>query len=169
MQVRHSLLGTHTWYQQTYNGVPVYHGWYAKHVLRSGTFTDDGRRAVSGLASTKAAVSSASAVSAAKGAGVHGSKGTLMVLAGRARAAWSGSSTAPTRQALVDASSGKVASVVADRRLRHRPRHGCSTRTRSSALQNENLKDQNDSNTAVPNARVHDRHAAAPASARAPR
>jgi Zn-dependent metalloprotease len=47
---RHSLLGTHTWYQQTYRGLPVLGGFYATHT-DSGTgvtTVQDGRAEVGG-------------------------------------------------------------------------------------------------------------------------
>jgi Fungalysin/Thermolysin Propeptide Motif len=34
VQVRHSLLGTHTRYQQTYRGIPVVGGFYARTPTR---------------------------------------------------------------------------------------------------------------------------------------
>ena len=41
---RHSLLGTHQWYQQTFHGVPVLHGYYVRHTDRDGHVSiDDGR------------------------------------------------------------------------------------------------------------------------------
>ena len=43
--VRQSLLGTHTWYQQTYRGLPVLGGYYATHTdAATGAVTvQDGR------------------------------------------------------------------------------------------------------------------------------
>src|SRR5262245_12726160 len=48
--VRHSLLGTHTWYQQTYRGLPVLGGFYAVHTdIRTGEVrVQDGRLSVTG-------------------------------------------------------------------------------------------------------------------------
>jgi Zn-dependent metalloprotease len=48
--VRQSLLGTHTWYQQTYRGIPVLGGYYATHSSsRTGGVTiSDGRVAITG-------------------------------------------------------------------------------------------------------------------------
>lgn len=47
--VRHSLLGTHTWYQQIHHGVPVQGGYYVVHDLgAAGVRVDDGRRTVNG-------------------------------------------------------------------------------------------------------------------------
>ena len=47
---RHSVLGTHTWYQQTYRGLPVLGGFYATHTdTASGqTTVQDGRLEVGG-------------------------------------------------------------------------------------------------------------------------
>ncbi|HEX6873771.1 MAG TPA: bacillolysin [Micromonosporaceae bacterium] len=56
--VRQSLLGTHTWYDQTYRGLPVLGGFYATHTdSRTGAVTvQDGRIDVSTLATTTATV-----------------------------------------------------------------------------------------------------------------
>ena len=44
VQTRHSLLGTHTWYAQTFHGLPVLNGYYARHTDKAGHVTvDDGR------------------------------------------------------------------------------------------------------------------------------
>ncbi len=44
LRTTHSLLGTHTWYQQTLNGYPVVGGWYVVHRALDGTTTaEDGR------------------------------------------------------------------------------------------------------------------------------
>jgi Zn-dependent metalloprotease len=61
--VKHSLLGTHTWYQQTYRGLPVVGGYYATHTdTRTGTtHIDDGRLAVGGNPATTAAVAESGA------------------------------------------------------------------------------------------------------------
>lgn len=67
VQTRHSLLGTHTWYAQTFHGLPVLDAFYAKHVDRSGQVTvDDGRLAVPVSLSTEPAVSGATAESVAR-------------------------------------------------------------------------------------------------------
>ena len=54
IRVRESLLGTHYWYQQTYRGLPVLGGYYARHVDRKGRefLVQDGRRQVVALNST---------------------------------------------------------------------------------------------------------------------
>ncbi|WP_433065325.1 M36 family metallopeptidase [Dactylosporangium sp. CS-033363] len=58
LQVRESLTGTHTWYQQLYHGLPVLGGWYATHTdSATGAVTvQDGRLDVRGLATETPAV-----------------------------------------------------------------------------------------------------------------
>lgn len=46
VRTNRSLLGTHTWYQQTVDGVPVVGGWYAVHQTAGGRAVADGRVAV---------------------------------------------------------------------------------------------------------------------------
>ena len=46
IQSRQSLLGTHTWYQQTYRGIPVVGGYYATHLVGGKLTVDDGRKTV---------------------------------------------------------------------------------------------------------------------------
>ncbi|GIF18217.1 Zn-dependent metalloprotease [Actinoplanes tereljensis] len=66
---RHSLLGTHTWYQQTYRGVPVLGGYYATHTdTRTGTTSiQDGRFAIKGTPAGSAAFARNRAESAVTG------------------------------------------------------------------------------------------------------
>jgi hypothetical protein len=56
VQSRQSLLGTHTWYQQTYRGIPVFGGFYATHTAGGTTTVDDGRKKITGLAASAAGV-----------------------------------------------------------------------------------------------------------------
>ncbi|MFM6850398.1 MAG: bacillolysin, partial [Terrabacter sp.] len=49
VQVRHSLLGSHSFYAQTFRGVPVLGGFYAVHSTGATSSVDDGRKAVTGL------------------------------------------------------------------------------------------------------------------------
>jgi Zn-dependent metalloprotease len=67
VQTRQSLLGTHTWYAQTFHGLPVLNAYYAKHIDRSGQVTvDDGRVSVPASLSAAPTVSAATAESAAR-------------------------------------------------------------------------------------------------------
>jgi hypothetical protein len=67
--VRHSLLGTHTWYQQTYRGLPVLGGYYATHTDdRTGRVeVQDGRLAISGNPAAGASFTRGRAESAVTG------------------------------------------------------------------------------------------------------
>jgi Zn-dependent metalloprotease len=66
---RVSLLGRHQWYRQTYRGLPVLDGYYARHTARDSTVRDvDGRVSVSGLSSTTARLTASAAVASATAA-----------------------------------------------------------------------------------------------------
>src|SRR5262245_31691917 len=67
IRVRESLLGTHYWYQQTYQGLPVLGGYYARHVDPTGRefLVRDGRLQVGALTSTAPSVSRSRAETAA--------------------------------------------------------------------------------------------------------
>ena len=95
--VKKSLLGTHYWYQQTYQGLPVIDTYYARHVDTSGAETvTDGRKAITSdisvLPSVAADTASAKAVAAVTKAlaGAHAAKTQLAVLPGSTpRLVWS--------------------------------------------------------------------------------
>ncbi|WP_412540509.1 M36 family metallopeptidase [Longispora sp. K20-0274] len=118
VSVQDSLLGTHYWYEQTFDGHPVLGGFYGKHVDKaSGAVTvDDGRKAVQGLArdlrgaSVTAARADASAVQKTGGAAY---RSRLVVVPGAtAKLAWQ-VHTEPdggSVSTLVDAASGAVIS-----------------------------------------------------------
>ena len=116
IQVRQSLLGTHTWYQQTYHGLPVLGGYYATHTdATSGAVTvSDGRKPVQGLPTETPGVAAdraRSSVTGRLGRQAHGSE--LVVVPGNtagapAKLAWvlltnTGRGTVRT---VVDAGSG---------------------------------------------------------------
>jgi hypothetical protein len=116
VRVRHSLLGTHTWYQQTYGGIPVLGGYLARHDLRSGTSVDEGRAEIVGLASLKPTVPAvrarSAAISRAPGAPDPAS---LAILPGTpARLVWEVVTTGPrgSVQTLVEATTGAILSVT---------------------------------------------------------
>src|SRR2546430_17205646 len=69
--VRDSVLGTHYWYRQTYQGHPVLGGFYARHVERGtgAVAVTDGRQRVGALARTLAVVSEGDARAVAGRAG----------------------------------------------------------------------------------------------------
>jgi Zn-dependent metalloprotease len=104
---RHSLLGTHTWYQQTYNGVPVLGGYYAAHTDgRTGATTvQDGRIAVTGLSARGAAVARGTAESSVTGrlAGELLRSNAVIVPGATAKLGW---------LVLTDTARGTVESVV---------------------------------------------------------
>lgn len=153
VQVRHSLLGSHRWYAQTYRGVPVLGGWYAVHTTGATTSVDDGRRTVSGLASVSPGVARASAATAAKGHG-NARASRLVVVPGAAGApaslAWEVTTDAD-RQVLVDARNGRVTKVTDERRLASGSGKVFDPNP-VVALQNESLKDANNADSAVPTA-----------------
>ncbi|MFI5708686.1 M36 family metallopeptidase [Kribbella sp. NPDC051620] len=66
IKTKTSLLGKHYWYQQTFKGLPVIGGYYAKHVDKSGKVQiADGRDAVPANLDVSAKVASASATKSA--------------------------------------------------------------------------------------------------------
>ena len=66
IKTKTSLLGKHYWYQQTFKGLPVVNGYYAKHVAKDGAVQiADGRDAVPANLDVSAKVASASATQAA--------------------------------------------------------------------------------------------------------
>ncbi|WP_034594112.1 M36 family metallopeptidase [Hamadaea tsunoensis] len=103
-----SLLGTHTWYQQTYSGIPVLGGFYATHTdSRTGTVsTDDGRVAVSGVPALTATFGSDRARARVAGAALR--TGLVIVPGAHATLAWELLSDRSGRsvRTLVDARSG---------------------------------------------------------------
>src|SRR5882757_3114642 len=70
IQTRTSLLGTHQWFQQTYRGLPVLNGWYAKHLDKSGHLSSvtDARKQVPANVTTAASVPAAQAARTAQAA-----------------------------------------------------------------------------------------------------
>lgn len=68
VRTTHSLLGTHRWYQQTYHGLPVIGGWYARHLDATGRLTGvlDDRKSLGGSVSIAPRVPSGAAETAAQ-------------------------------------------------------------------------------------------------------
>jgi Zn-dependent metalloprotease len=122
--VKHSLLGTHTWYQQMLDGHPVLGGYLVRHVTaKTGAVTvDDGRAAIRGRVASKAVVSKTRAIGSAiaavaRNAGAparaDGSATLAVQPGGRARLVWDVFALAKGQswEALVDATSGRVLSA----------------------------------------------------------
>jgi Zn-dependent metalloprotease len=105
--VRQSLLATHTWYEQTYRGIPVLGGFYATHTdNRTGAVTvQDGRLAVTGLSAAVAGVAEDRVRSSVAGRlGGQFVRSELVVVPGApARLAW---------QVLTETDRGTVRSVL---------------------------------------------------------
>src|SRR5256714_14141558 len=82
--VRGSLLATHYWYRQTYQGHPVLGGFYARHVERGtgAVAVTDGRQRVGALARTLAVVSEGDARAVAGRAGGRPYRSELVVVPG---------------------------------------------------------------------------------------
>ncbi|TDD23618.1 bacillolysin [Kribbella turkmenica] len=69
IKTKTSLLGKHFWYQQTYKGLPVINGYYARHVTKGGGVQiADGRDAVPASLDVTAKVPSATATKSANAA-----------------------------------------------------------------------------------------------------
>ena len=169
IKTKTSLLGKHYWYQQTFKGLPVINGYYAKHVAKDGAVQiADGRDAVPATLDVSAKVASASATQSANAAvtararrvaGPNKSEvlqpaatsgaAQLAVIGGPdARLVWNvtSRSTEGVSRSLVDAKTGSVveSKVISD-----------NVDGRGSVFdpnpvvseQNEKLTDQNDKNT----------------------
>jgi Zn-dependent metalloprotease len=151
VQVRQSLLGSHTWYAQTYRGIPVLGGYYAVHATRATASVDDGRRAVTGLTSVSPGVTRASAVSAARAQGNPRSS-RLVVVPGApgatATLAWE-VTTDQDKIVLVDARTGRITKVT-DERVLASGSGNVFDPNPVVKLQNESLKDANNADSAVP-------------------
>jgi hypothetical protein len=147
------LLGTHSWYQQTYAGLAVLGSFYGKHVMSDGKVRiDDGRVAVTGAVPTTASVPAAAAMRTVRigGAGTPRSA-SLAVLPGRqARLVWSVLATrdGETVRALVDATSGALISM--ESLVKEVDGSGqVFSPNPVVALQDESLTDQNDQDYAA--------------------
>jgi Zn-dependent metalloprotease len=168
LQVRHSLLGVHTWYQQMLNGYPVVGGLYAVHTDTRGPAKGavsvwDGRVKAGPLASSKAAVSMTSALHAAaaytNGKPLTFVKPTLWVLPGaQSHLVWKVTTLAKggAHLSYVDAVTGSVRSSFLESQDARSSKKYVNGKAQVFdpnpvvKLQDENLTDQNDSNDAVP-------------------
>jgi Zn-dependent metalloprotease len=153
---RDSVLATHFWYAQTFAGKPVLGGFYAKHVdKKTGrTTVQDGRIAVSGLASTTPSVAADQAddVVAAKVQGKT-SDVELSVLPGaQAKLVYTvvSATNRGSVRTTVDAVSGEVLKTE-DLVKRAEGTGKVFSPNPVASQQNENLVDQDDSDAAVPN------------------
>jgi Zn-dependent metalloprotease len=153
VQARHSLLGTHTWYQQTYRGIPVVGGFYATHTDAAGAVTvQDGRQQIKGLARTTAGITAQRARSMVAGRlGRQPAGAELVVVPGTtAKLAWMTHTTAAsgTVRSLLDASSGTV--LKEERTVREAEGRGRVFDPNPVVrLQNEGLTDNNDADSPV--------------------
>lgn len=162
-QVR-SLLGVHTWYQQTSHGYPVVGGQYAVHDYRDRPDTVwDGRVNVSGFTGATASISPATAVEAVtdraaqRGREVLSSRSTgLWVLPGSGDSAtltYAVHTLSPNgaQVTYVDADSSELlrTDVVS---VEARGRGRVLDPNPVAKLQNQSLKDHADANSALPNA-----------------
>jgi Zn-dependent metalloprotease len=149
--VKHSLLGVHRWYRQTYRGYPVLGGYLGTHQDRSGRvlLRQDGRIEVTGSVATVAAVDRQEAEAAASQRTEGVRTGTwLAVLPGAAaRLVWAVSLESPagTTRVLVDARTGTVLRSV--RMVREASGSGQVFNPNAVVtLQDQTLKDKRDSN-----------------------
>lgn len=151
VQVRRSLLGSHSFYAQTYRGVPVLGGFYSVHSTGATSSVDDGRKAVTGLASVTPGLARGNAAAAAKAHG-NARSSRLVVVPGAAGAAATLAyevTTDQDKKVLVDAHSGKVGKVTDERRLADGSGKVFDPNP-VVALQNESLKDASNADSAVP-------------------
>jgi Zn-dependent metalloprotease len=112
MEVKHSLLGTHSWYQQVHRGLPVQGGYYAVHDLGdAGTRLDDGRRTVHGPVPTVSRVGSRAVDRAVRLVPGRFVRRELVVLPASGRLAYRVDTDAG-RQSFVDARTGRLIRVT---------------------------------------------------------
>jgi len=148
VQVTASLLGSHTWYQQTYRSVPVLGGFYAIHDLTSGKEIVDGRLDVGSLSSVTAKVDRAAAKAAARGHGAARSVSLAILSGATPKLVWK-VETSDDKQVLVDAGRGNVLKVV-DTRLYADGTGKVFDPNPVVSQQNESLTDSSDADGAVP-------------------
>jgi Zn-dependent metalloprotease len=153
IQARQSLLGTHTWYRQTYRGIPVFGGYYATHTAADGTVTvQDGRQPVKGLAGTTAGITVQRARSAVSGRlGRQPGSAELVIMPGTtAKLAWMTltQTRGGTVRSLLDAGSGTV--LKEERTIREADGKGQVFDPNPVVrLQNESLTDNDDADSPV--------------------
>ena len=151
---RHSLLGTHTWYQQTYRGIPVLGGFYATHTdARTGKVAvEDGRIKVTGVPARTASFARGRAESAATGhlAGSLLRSQAVIVPGATARLGWEVLTTTGrgTVRTVVDAVSGTTLSEKST--VKEVSGSGQVFNPNPVVtLQNESLTDSSNANSAV--------------------
>lgn len=109
---RTSLLGSHTFYEQTYRGLPVLGGYLVEHRDRRGRITavDDGRQPVPAAFPVTAAVSATTALAATGRVGAARSERLAVLPGTAARLVWSvvSSTAGGSVGTLVDARSGRI-------------------------------------------------------------
>jgi Zn-dependent metalloprotease len=171
IKTKTSLLGKHYWYQQTFKGLPVINGYYAKHVDKSGKIVQvsDGRDAVPDSLDVTAKVPSATATESANSvvtaraarnrqagpvknltsapAAAQGAAQLAVIGGPNARLVWNvtSRSTEGVSRSLVDAKSGAVveSKVISDN---VDGRGSVFNPNPVVTLKNEDLTDQNDKN-----------------------
>ncbi|EAQ00931.1 Bacillolysin [Janibacter sp. HTCC2649] len=151
VRTRQSLLGSHTWYVQTYRGIPVVGGYYAVHTAKGKASVDDGRLVVTGLATTSPRITKALATGKTTAHGKAVSS-RLVVVPGAAGAkatlAWE-VATDQDKKVLVDADKGSVTKVT-DERVYADGQGKVFDPNPVVALQNESLTDGDNADSAVP-------------------
>jgi len=151
VRTRQSLLGSHSWYAQTYRGVTVLGGYYAVHTAKGKASVDDGRKVVTGLVSTSPRISKALANGKTTAHG-RALSSRLVVVPGAsgatAKLAWE-VATDQDKKVLVDADKGSVTKVT-DERVYADGQGKVFDPNPVVALQNESLTDGNDADSAVP-------------------
>jgi Zn-dependent metalloprotease len=148
LTVRDSLTATHTWYEQTYDGKPVLGAYYVEHVDKAtGVKTvDDGRIAVGAVDVTPAVTAEdakTKSAGAPEGANLKVLPGTGLVyevISDNGKG---------SERTLVHAESGAV--VKSESLVKHADGTGkVFSPNPVVSQQNENLKDSNDADSAVP-------------------
>jgi Zn-dependent metalloprotease len=147
--VHHSLLGSHTWYQQTHRGLPVLGGYLARHVDTSGRplFVQDGRIRVHGAVPSRPAITGASAARTGARFGLVRRVGLAVGPWRPGRLVWAVVALAETGsvRVLIDAQTGRVMRV--ERLARDASGTGRVFHPNPVAtLRNQRLTDRDDAN-----------------------
>lgn len=151
-----SLLASHEWYTQTFDGHKVLGGFYARHVdKKTGAVrVDDGRIAVSGLSAGGPTVAQEQAKAAAQGQVISSEVAVLPGAQAKLVYAVVSDTDSGALRTIVDAKSGAVLKV--ERPIKQVDGTGQVFSPNPVAdLQAEKLVDRNDKNSAVPDVAYH--------------
>lgn len=148
VRIRHSLLGTHVWYQQQADGLPVVNAYYGVHRLDGRTTVSDSRVTLRGLVAPRSRVKAATAERTARSEGTPKASRLVVLPGSTAKVAYEVRTSHGTL-VYVDAGTGKKLKTV-DTRVFADAHGQVFDPNPVVSQQNESLTDQNDRAAAVP-------------------